>query len=442
MNKIQLSVDGITSTPLSIGFEGENDHTQVTFYWTSLFNKYPDAVATMVIKPPTGNTYPKTVTQEDNKVVWDVTASDTTIPGNGSYQLTFTDGEEIIKTYIGAYNVMESITGNGEAPTPVEDWVTEANAVLAEFESDIAKINDKQDAPAVAGTEGQVLGLDENLEPVWLDQSGGGGGTSNYNQLTNRPQINGITLSGNKTGADLGLIDAPLTPGTSGQVLTSDGQGGQSWQTPQGGGGAVDDVQINGTSIVNQGVANIPLATNSDPGVAKVNSNYGIQISNGSLLINRADGNTVKAGTESYKPLAPANTDWTVFYGLARAAGDSTQKSSSNAVGNYTEDAKSSISEMLNGAVSVSGTTPSITAKAGVRYVCGEVSTLTIVVPASGCIDVTFESGSTATVLTVTPPTGQTMKWANGFDPTALEANTTYEINIMDGCLGVAGSWT
>lgn len=96
----------------------------------------------------------------------------------------------------------------------------------------------------------------------------------------------------------------------------------------------------------------------------------------------------------------------------------------------------------INPVETVSGTTPSITGKAGVRYVCGEVATLTIVVPASGIIDVVFDSGSTPTVLTVTPPTGMTMKWANGFDPTALEANTTYEINILDGCMGVAGSWT
>lgn len=35
--------------------------------------------------------------------------------------------------------------------------------------------------------------------------AGGGGGTSDYTDLTNKPQINGVTLSGNKTGADLGL---------------------------------------------------------------------------------------------------------------------------------------------------------------------------------------------------------------------------------------------
>ena len=38
-------------------------------------------------------------------------------------------------------------------------------------------------------------------------ESGGGGGTSDYTQLSNKPQINGHELNGNKTGADLDLID-------------------------------------------------------------------------------------------------------------------------------------------------------------------------------------------------------------------------------------------
>lgn len=43
-----------------------------------------------------------------------------------------------------------------------------------------------------------------------LEAQGGGGGqggTDNYNELTNKPKINNITLSGNKTGEDLGLAD-------------------------------------------------------------------------------------------------------------------------------------------------------------------------------------------------------------------------------------------
>lgn len=40
---------------------------------------------------------------------------------------------------------------------------------------------------------------------------GGSGGTTNYNELTNKPSINGVTLSGNKSSEDLGIeISVPL----------------------------------------------------------------------------------------------------------------------------------------------------------------------------------------------------------------------------------------
>ena len=91
---------------------------------------------------------------------------------------------------------------------------------------------------------------------------------------------------------------------------------------------------------------------------------------------------------------------------------------------------------MLNGAVTVSGTTPTITALSGVRYVCGEVATLDITPCASGICDIVFTSGSTATVLTLP----NTVKFPDGeFVP---EANTTYEINIMDGVYGAVMAWT
>lgn len=38
-------------------------------------------------------------------------------------------------------------------------------------------------------------------------EGGGGGGTSDYDQLTNKPAINGHTLTGNQTGAQLGLTE-------------------------------------------------------------------------------------------------------------------------------------------------------------------------------------------------------------------------------------------
>ena len=51
--------------------------------------------------------------------------------------------------------------------------------------------------------------------PRGADGSGGGGGTGDYNDLTNKPSINGNVLSGNQTAAQLGLAtpsDIPTVP--------------------------------------------------------------------------------------------------------------------------------------------------------------------------------------------------------------------------------------
>ena len=48
-----------------------------------------------------------------------------------------------------------------------------------------------------------------------LSKNGGGaGGTTNYNDLTNKPKVNGIVLSGNKTSADLGITTLTPFPST------------------------------------------------------------------------------------------------------------------------------------------------------------------------------------------------------------------------------------
>ena len=211
----------------------------------------------------------------------------------------------------------------------------------------------------------------------------------------------------------------------------------------------VTDVQVNGESVVQDGVANVPAARlGGTYGAVKLKTNTaisGLKVdADGYLNIADAQPQNYHVGTTS-NPMTIYYMKYASFYGLARAAGQNGDINAAinyNTVGQYTESAKSAISTMLNSPVTVSGTTPTINALPGVRYVCGEVSTLDITLPASGIVDVVFESGATATVLTTTPPTGVTLKWANGFNPSALEANTKYEISIMDGELGAALSWT
>lgn len=209
-----------------------------------------------------------------------------------------------------------------------------------------------------------------------------------------------------------------------------------------GGGSGITDVQVNGTSVVQDGVANVPMASPSVLGVVSIPTDKGLYVaSNGAVLINGAGVPYIKGGANAYFPIVSSGLSASVYYGLAKAAGADMASLTGETVGTYPAAQKSAISQMLHAPESITGTTPTITALAGVQYVCGEVSTLDITLPASGCVDVRFTSGSTPTVLTITPPTGVTVKWAGGFDPTALDANTTYEINIADG-LGVAASWT
>ena len=76
------------------------------------------------------------------------------------------------------------------------------------------------------GSTGQVLKKRSGKDFDWEWGSGGGGGTSDYNDLSNKPQINGNTLSGNKTTAQLG-ISIPQ-PGTSTPAMDGTGAAGSS----------------------------------------------------------------------------------------------------------------------------------------------------------------------------------------------------------------------
>ncbi len=54
------------------------------------------------------------------------------------------------------------------------------------------------------------------LNQLIIAGGGGGGGTTNYNGLTNKPQINGVELKNNKTLADLGIVIPEVDSALSG----------------------------------------------------------------------------------------------------------------------------------------------------------------------------------------------------------------------------------
>lgn len=209
----------------------------------------------------------------------------------------------------------------------------------------------------------------------------------------------------------------------------------------------VKDVQLNETSILNNGVANIPQMAYRQFGVAQVSQggSTGIDINTSTheLRTRSASSAIIKTGNDSYRPITPNLQHEAVFYGLAKAAGVDMASASGETVGVYPQAQKTAIQTMLGIEAdiplveTVTGATASITGMPNVRYICDTaISELTITPPASGSIVVRFTAGSNCIV-----SLPQTVKLPEWFDISSLEAGTTYEIIITDGVYGGVMSW-
>lgn len=112
----------------------------------------------------------------------------------------------------------------------------------------------------------------------------------------------------------------------------------------------VTDVQINGTSILSDGVANIPVIGYGKLGIAKLTGNPNLgglgRDGNGTIYVDRAPEDLIKQGENRFRPIAPQYQHTAAFYGLAKAAGHD-EKDSTLPVGQYTEEAKTAIRTML-----------------------------------------------------------------------------------------------
>lgn len=71
---------------------------------------------------------------------------------------------------------------------------------------EVSSLSDLVDVSLEDLQNNQILKYNSNTGKWENSDGGGGGGTGNYPDLTNLPQVNSVTLTGNKTSADLGII--------------------------------------------------------------------------------------------------------------------------------------------------------------------------------------------------------------------------------------------
>lgn len=215
MRTITYKLADLGKAVIHLGKANENEATRVQIDAGVLFAEYPTAVPTLKVINPAGTVYSAEVTRDGDYVLWDIKDSDLTENGSGEFQLTFTENGVVVKSAISRTQICPSITGGGTAPDPVQDWLDHAEEVLEEVE----------DAFPEGGTTGQVLAKksDADFDTEWVDQ--GAGGTTDYTDLENKPQIGGVTLTGNVSLHDIGAAAEADIPDPTSIIDDTAGEG-------------------------------------------------------------------------------------------------------------------------------------------------------------------------------------------------------------------------
>ena len=95
---------------------------------------------------------------------------------------------------------------NTQPLTPTDKEQMES--AIQQNTDDITDLKANKQDKLISGVNIKTINNESILGSGNIEIGGGGGGTSNYNALTNKPKINNVELNGNKTSSDLGLQPA------------------------------------------------------------------------------------------------------------------------------------------------------------------------------------------------------------------------------------------
>lgn len=130
--------------------------------------------------------------------------------GNGIVSTTKTGTSGLVDTYTITYDDGDTDTftvTNGQDGDPGQDGQ----------DATINGVN------TLTIQEGENISITQSGSTMTISSTGGSGGTSDYTDLTNKPSINNVTLSGNKSLSDLGIQPSGnyVTPNDLSSVATS-----------------------------------------------------------------------------------------------------------------------------------------------------------------------------------------------------------------------------
>ena len=234
MRSVSVRLADLENIKINLGYVGENEHVHILFDCKKAFDQYPNAVPSLVVVPPKGDSYPAVVTREGDIVEWVVTDSDLIYHGNGKIQLQFEQNDIVMKSAEARTFIAPSSIPTGTIPTPIQNWIAQANAILAEIPEDI------NSALAAAKASGEFDG-DDGVGIASIAKTGTSGLVDTYTiTLTNgshydidvtngTPGQNGVGIQNIAKTSTVGLVDTYTITLTNGQTYpftVTNGQNG------------------------------------------------------------------------------------------------------------------------------------------------------------------------------------------------------------------------
>lgn len=239
-----------------IGRTGENDTRTIDFDCTAALEEYPNAnIICVCLRPGDDEPYTIPLSTNGEHRVLTLASADLEKEGRLTLELRMVDGDKVLKSARFTGTVASSLQGEGDAPgAPVRDTLDRLDAEIKAAQAVVNDIRARLDAGEFDGPQG--------------------------------PKGD---------------------PGSDASVTAENIQSALGYKP-------VSDVQVDGSSVLVDGVANVPIAQENAPGVVSVlaPTNSGIWNNNGSLMISYATDAEISRRVGNRKTIVCANMDYAV----------------------------------------------------------------------------------------------------------------------------------
>lgn len=291
-----------------IGRVGENDSREIVFDCADALTQFPGASIVCVIKRAC-DTKPYSAVLAENKSsrILPLSAVENAVAGQIMIELRAVSNDTILKSAMFSGRISESLQGEGDRPgNPASDMLNRIDSTLQS-----ATETQKKLLSALDGVDTAVDGANtaaENAQAV---------ADTVQAKLDNGDFVGPAGKNGEQgpkgdTGAtgpkgDTGATGPKGAPGSDASVTAENIQAALGY-TP------VKDVQVAGSSVLDSGVAKVPIAQADAPGVVSIllPKDSGIWNDNGSLKISYATDEEISSRLGNRKTIVCANMDYAV----------------------------------------------------------------------------------------------------------------------------------